>query len=135
MTARDDLPVIDRLRATADDVARLVGDTWRHQAANDMGCNPRDVGIGPVGRHRDSEALDESNFRVILADLRQTDERVTDLRFRHWGVGWVEEIAVPLDDPALIDRVAHWVGQLASYPVADETDLAVLEAEHIDGVD
>lgn len=79
---------------------------------------------------RDSEPLSESNFRVLLRDLRSVDGRVTALRFGHWGVGWVEEIAVTLDNPNVVERVEQWVAQLQDYPAADDLDLAELEAEY-----
>jgi hypothetical protein len=122
--------VTARLRATADTVSRLTADDrWRLQAAYDMGCLTIDVGTGPVGRHRDSGPVDASNFRVVLADLQALDSRVTVQRFEHDAVGWVEEIALPLDNPALIDQVTRWIYHLAFHRVADETDLAAIEAE------
>ncbi|MGH9213947.1 MAG: hypothetical protein ACRD2C_25230 [Acidimicrobiales bacterium] len=124
------MPIEERLRKNAELIARQVGgDRWIAELAEEMRCGVAEVGMGPVSRTRDSEPLAESNFRVVLRDLRSIDERVTTMRFRHWGFGWWEEIAVPLDNPQLIDRVGRWVEQLESYPVADETDLADLEAE------
>ena len=133
MSPPSDIGVSDRLRATADEVSRQVGDQWRRQAAAEMGVAPAVVGMGPVGKTRDSGTLDRSNFRVVLAALREADDRVHAHRFRHWARGWVEELAVPLDNPALLDRITHWAGQLEAYPVADDdTDLAALDAEELD---
>jgi hypothetical protein len=126
---------LDQLREAANQIDRLVGTEWRHDAAAEMGVTVDDVGIGPVGQTRDSGTLDRSNFRVVHADLTALDDRVHTRRFRHWGVGWVENVAVPLDNAALVDRIAHWAAKLDSYPVADESDLAALEAEDIDHLD
>jgi hypothetical protein len=118
----------ERLRANAERIVRAVGE-WREGLAAEMRCGVADVGAGPVSRVRDSEPLDESNFRVLLRDLQSVDQRVSPVRLRHWGFGWVEEIAVPLDNPSVIERVGYWVEQLQAYPAADDMDLAELEAE------
>jgi hypothetical protein len=119
----------DKLKATAENVAREVGSRWREDLAEDWELDLDDVGIGPVGQHRDSGVLDVSNFATILEDLQSVDDRVTEIRFGHWAVGWVEEIAVPLDNPAVIERVSSWVDALENYPVADEEDYSRRECE------
>lgn len=53
--------------------------------------------LGPVGHHRDSDLITESNWdvmcnRYFLADPEGTDYEIH--RFGHFAVGWVEEIAV-----------------------------------------
>lgn len=126
----DSLTIQDRLRLNAETICMQVGDGWRQEVAGLMGCQPDDVGAGPVSRHRDSEPIDESNFRVILRDLQSIDQRVAAERFRHWGVGWIEEIVVPVDNPAVIRRVEGWVSALQDYPVADDDDHVELEAEY-----
>lgn len=124
-----DLTVEQRLRRNAEAICRQTGSGWREEVAGLMGCDVDDVGVGPVSRHRDSEPLDESNFRVILRHLRTIDQRVAAERFGHWGVGWTEEIVIPLDNPAVIQGVEAWVSALQDYPVANEEDYAQLEAD------
>ena len=86
------------------------------------------VGIGPVGRHRDSDSLAKSNFRVVFADLcRILGDAVEDVRFRHWGVGWIEEIAFDAGNAKAVEAVQAWEDRLADYPVADEEDFSTLE--------
>jgi hypothetical protein len=131
MAADDrDLTIEQRLRLNAEAICKQTGDGWRKEIAGPMGCPVDDVGAGPVSRHRDSDPLDESNFRVILRDLQSIDQRVSAERFRHWGFGWIEEIVVPLDNPAVALRVEAWVSALQDYPVANDDDYAQLEAEY-----
>jgi len=127
------LTVEEGLRLNAEAVCAQAGDGWRDELACLMGCGVEDVGIGPVSRHRDSEPLDESNFRVVLRDLQSVDQRVRAERFRHWGFGWIEEIAAPLDNPAVVERIGGWVAALQAYAVASDDDLAELEAEYAAG--
>lgn len=90
------------------------------------------VGIGPVGQHRDSEALDRSNYRVILADLQERfGDAVAEASFGHWGVGWVDEIAFDASREDVCEAVARWESALADYPVADESDYSELEQEEL----
>jgi len=112
--------MIYKLRDNADAVGRVTG--WRR---------PNGMGLGPVGQHRDSDVLEQSNFAVILADLQAIDDRCESVSFGHWGVGWVEEILVPLTGP-VADAVERWVDALADYPAADDEDLS--EREYADAI-
>lgn len=79
------------------------------------------IGLGPVGQHRDSEALDLSNFAVVLADLEeQFPEHVAVARFGHFGFGWVEEIIWDSHFGPVADAVEAWESALADYPVASD---------------
>jgi len=120
------MDTIERLRVNADQLTAVAGRDWRLVTATRMGCLTFDLGAGPVEQRRDSEPIDVSNFRVILADLRAIDARVTTIRFTHDDVGWIDQIAVPLDYPALIDRITQWFHKLARDMVADVSDLAAL---------
>jgi hypothetical protein len=107
--------------------------------ARDTGWNLEDetqgrewsaVGVGPVGQHRSSEALARSNYRVVLADLRERfGDAVADVRFGHWAVGWVEEIIFDAGREDVAAAVQEWRDALADYPVADESDFSELEEE------
>lgn len=72
--------------------------------------------------HRDSEALERSNFRTIRHDLESRFPLdVVIETFSHWAVGWTEEILVRPDTEAA--RAAEeWRAKLAEYPVADDED-------------
>lgn len=90
------------------------------------------VGTGPVGQHRDSDALARSNFRVILADLTtRFPGSVEVAHFGHWAVGWVEEISFDASRADVKAAVAEWRGKLEQYPVADEGDWSTLEWEEM----
>jgi hypothetical protein len=91
------------------------------------------VGLGPVGQHRDSGALDRSNFRVILQDLQSKfPNDVADCNFGHWGVGWVEEITWNAGNPDVVAQVESWELALSDYPVASDEDYSGLEWEEFE---
>jgi hypothetical protein len=114
---------------THDDTARAIasGTGWDLDGyAADAGWSG--VGIGPVGEHRDSDALDASNFRVILDDLTaRYPGAVERVEFGHWAVGWVAEIAHDTGRPDVTAAVAEWRERLDGYPVASDDDYAALE--------
>jgi len=86
---------------------------------------------GPVGHHRDSGLLAESNWEVTLARLEAVDPEGLDhcvLNYGHFAVGWVEEIATrPGSQCAAI--AAEIARDLESYPVLDEDHFCNLEHE------
>jgi hypothetical protein len=86
------------------------------------------VGCGPVGQHRDSDPLDRSNFRIILKDMkaRLPEGTVEVAYFRHWAVGWVEEIFFN-PSPEALAIAQEWQDRLSDYPIADEDDFMNLE--------
>lgn len=93
---------------------------------------------GMFGQHRDSDVLARSNFRVILADLRERfPGDVSDERSSHWAVGWSDTIYVRMLDeegkvtPAGIAALA-WKEKLEDYPVASDDDYSELEMEQWD---
>ena len=82
-----------------------------------------------AGRHRDSDALERSNFRSILKALGGEGDTVAVENESHWAVGWVEHLLV---DPADTERVkiAEEIRDaLEDYPVVDEEDFSNLEYE------
>lgn len=86
------------------------------------------VGVGPVGRTRDSEALELSNFEVIYADLsEQFGDAVTIDRFGHWACGWVEEITWDASRAEIVSAVEAWRTALDDYPVADDMHFSETE--------
>lgn len=118
---------------------------------------PRDYGgHSPDGdyivytQHRDSSALERSNYRRILEDvgkkaveLGQREGLLGDpvegetqwvytFRAGHWAVGWVEYIILKQVCP---DDLVIYVGEirarLADYPVYDEDDFSNLEHEEV----
>jgi len=88
------------------------------------------VAIGPVGLHRDSDALQRSNWEVVYADLRDRyGDDVDEVSFGHWAVGWVADLAWNVGNADLADDVRKWETALADYPVADEMHFSELEWE------
>jgi hypothetical protein len=93
-------------------------------------------GVGPVGQTRDSDLLEVSNFEAVSTDLleRFGEDDVEILRFGHFVVGWVDEIAWrAVDKKGLITKVAQaayeWFSKLEEHPVADEEDYSRRESE------
>lgn len=77
---------------------------------------------GVVGRSRDSDCLEESNFAMALKRLGGEDsEDVLVARYGHWAVGWVEEVYVRPETKAA-DEAQKIVDELESYPVLDDDD-------------
>jgi hypothetical protein len=87
-------------------------------------------------RHRDSGILDESNYELILQELRalipeswegdsdpQCEAPCHDFRASHWAVGWLEHIIVKASAPEdMIIRAAEIIEALDDYPVYNEMD-------------
>lgn len=88
-----------------------------------------------IGRHRDSDALANSNFEVIEADLKKRfPDDVENHRFGHFAVGWVEELLVRMfnDNGKLTPAgraAVEWGVKIEDYPVADEDDFSRREFE------
>lgn len=91
-----------------------------------------------VGRSRDSDALERSNFACMLKALGGETETVIVVRESHWAVGWVEWIAIHQDDEKALHEADEIVGAMADYPVIDGDHFSDLEwteaAEHWDGL-
>lgn len=76
-----------------------------------------------AGRSRDSDALEESNFRVTLKRLGgESGEAVIVVREHHWAVGWVEWIGVHETNAAGLRELRSIWEARERYPVLDEED-------------
>lgn len=85
----------------------------------------------PFMMTRDADALEESNFTVIRADLEHRFAESVELHhFGHWACGWFDRLYVRADDPLAILAVAAWQEELDVYPIADEGHYADTEWEH-----
>lgn len=82
-----------------------------------------------LSQHRDSDALDRSNFRSALEALGGESETVHVVREGHWAVGWIEWIAIHESDEKALAIQYEIEGSLADYPVLDELDWSEEEAE------
>lgn len=80
-----------------------------------------------LSQHRDSDALDRSNWTAITDDMfTRFGDDVAIERMNHWAVGWVEYLLVKPSTPA-VDAALTWKAKLADYPVADEDAYSLLE--------
>lgn len=86
-----------------------------------------------MGRHRDSEILDNSNFESATELLggESEDNGVIIARAGHWAVGWVETLMIHKDAPhELLDKAEELLAALERYPVVDEDDYSEREYEY-----
>jgi hypothetical protein len=87
-----------------------------------------------VGRSRDSDCLEESNFHAMLRAIGGESATVKVVRESHWAVGWVERIAIHESDEAAL-RTADGLRQaLDDYPILDENDHSEREEAECDQV-
>jgi hypothetical protein len=76
-----------------------------------------------AGRSRDSDAIEESNFRVTLRRLGgESGEAVIVVRERHWAVGWVEWVGVHESNGAGLRELRRIWEARESYLVLDDED-------------
>lgn len=121
--------------------------TWEHPS--DYGGQTWHGWYQVVTQTRDSDALEQSNYRRILADLKALDTEltteaidarnigwdnagdstVTDTRQGHWGCGWVEVIYVHSSNIPACELADSILNALEDYSVYDESDLSELENE------
>lgn len=94
-----------------------------------------------LAMHRDSDAVDKSNFEVaqtrlaeVAATLPADDEPdmgwVTTHTASHWAVGWIEYIWV-CDTPKLAEAALDILNALEDYPVLDDMHLSELESTEL----
>lgn len=95
------------------------------------------------GQHRDSDALQRSNWFIISTDLKNRfPDDIHEESANHWAVGWVETLRVKvLIDPEkeitednitdAFKAVLEWKYKLEDYPVADEEHWTELEHEEM----
>jgi len=92
---------------------------------------PNHYGAG-VGQSRDSDALERSNFACMLKALGGESDVVTVVRESHWGVGWIEWIAIEDDGTEESEHVLRIADDikagLKDYPVVDDEHFS--ETEH-----
>ena len=84
-----------------------------------------------LGRNRDSNLIDQSNFGAALKMLGGESETVIVHRASHWACGWVEVILIHENDDAHL-RIGNDIHKsLAEWPILDDEDHAAREAEAI----
>ena len=80
-----------------------------------------------LSQSRDSDILQNSNFKCGLQLLGGESDNVQVHRFGHWACGWFEQILI---NPNAIDKIAiaeKILDDLSNYPVIDELDYLQLE--------
>lgn len=87
-----------------------------------------------VGRSRDSDCGEESNFDSMLAGLGGESATVQVVRESHWAVGWVEWIAIHESDERALRAADAMKASLEDYPILDEEDHSRREWEECERV-
>lgn len=85
-----------------------------------------------LSQHRDSDCLEQSNFRSALEAIggeSETEGGVQVVREGHWAVGWVEWIAIPCQPSVALALANEIMKELEGYPVVNEDDWSELENE------
>lgn len=86
-------------------------------------------------KNRDSGLIDQSNYDAIKADLeKRFPKDVSDERFSHFAVGWVDHLLVRmLDKNGKVTKAGkaalEWQERMDDYPVADDEDYSRRELE------
>jgi hypothetical protein len=100
-----------------DDQMRMK--LWE-RAENYMGENFYEYFVF-LGKHRDSDPIDVSNFRVALKRF-DDDADIVVARSNHWLVGWIEVILIHQSDEITIGHAEDILAELENYPVLDHED-------------
>jgi hypothetical protein len=90
--------------------------------------------IAGFGRNRDSDVLENCNFDVAWEALSAVSERVEIVHEGHWAVGWIEWVAIPMDDSEAIKVACELNAAMADYPVLDEGRFSEAEWEEANRV-
>jgi hypothetical protein len=81
---------------------------------------------GGFGQHRDSDALERSNFETARRIYTDAGVQTAADAFNHWAVGWVEELVVPITT-ASVRILEELRARIDSYPVLDDEDFSERE--------
>lgn len=111
--------------------------SWAHKMNSSQGLDGRANYMGEdhgdfvvvIGRNRDSNMLDESNFAAALEMLGGESSTVKVERFGHWGCGWFELIMVSPGAPRKLQTAFEIKRALEHYPVLDDADYSERESE------
>jgi hypothetical protein len=88
----------------------------------------------PVGRSRDSNILEESNWIVQLERIPES-ETVQVVRESHWAAGWVEWLAIHESDRGALAEAEEVGNKLENYPILDEDHYLELEWKTMEASD
>lgn len=85
-------------------------------------------GFTPLGKHRDSDLLDQSNYDYALEALKDADpDAVDEIHSSHFAVGWYDNLMVDTRNEKVLQCLAELLERLENYPILDESDLSQRE--------
>ena len=88
--------------------------------------------------HRDSDALDRSNFSVSEAMLKDNPasaewsgefQPYAIERFNHWAVGWIDYLLIDPECKPLVELGESIQARIENYPVLDESHFSEIESQ------
>ena len=83
-----------------------------------------------VGRHRDSDTLERSNFTVAQERLKKINPDCCIVESEnHWAVGWVEHLLVDPSNTEAVELARAMRKEIEDYPILDENHFNNLEYE------
>ena len=83
-----------------------------------------------VGRHRESDVLERSNFQVAQERLEKIDPDCCVVESEtHWAVGWVEHLLVDPANARAVQEAEAMREAIEEYPILDEDHFSNLEHE------
>ena len=95
---------------------------------NYMGAEWHGYYAAPVGRSRDSDTVERSNWDAQSERIPES-ETVIIVRESHWAVGWVEWMAIHESDKTALAEAEKIGEELEDYPILDEDRWSELEFE------
>lgn len=85
-----------------------------------------------LGKHRDSEYIDLSNFEVALKALGgENPPDVIVVRSTHWAVGWVEQIMIHESCKDKLESAQNILDGLEIYPILDDMHYSNLRYDDV----
>ena len=87
-------------------------------------------GLTPFSVNRDSDILNQSNFKVISEDLMKRFPKSVDiLKSSHFLCGWFDQLMVKTTSRAAFQAVYDWDVKPDDYPVASDDDYSDMQYE------
>jgi hypothetical protein len=84
-----------------------------------------DFYVAPVTCHRDSDALERTNWAAQCREIPESSTVVV-VRENHFLVGWIEWLAIHYEDSTALATAERLAEQLAEYPCLDDSLLALI---------
>ena len=95
--------------------------------ANYIGSHDYKDWVMFLGRTRDSDTYERSNFECGLKAIGGESDTVHIVGFGHWACGWIDEIMIDPKDTEAIKKAEQVLSDLEDYPIVNEDHHSELE--------